>query len=135
VIYLTPSLWHILAAGAHQQLGLFCMLRRASGLIQMEWVDGEIWGNVWQTECIARIDPATGAVLGWIMLQVAALQLHESLVTAVSLVRYSHDNRTFPGAGAICLWRCDGCLEVSDTGTRQKGARGASTAQAGCPQW
>lgn len=39
---------------------------------QMEWVDGEIWGNVWQTECIARIDPATGAVLGWVMLQVRA---------------------------------------------------------------
>jgi Glutamine cyclotransferase len=40
--------------------------------MQMEWVDGEIWGNVWQTECIARIDPATGAVLGWVMLQVLA---------------------------------------------------------------
>ena len=64
----------------------------------MEWVDGEIWGNVWQTECIARIDPATGAVLGWIMLQVAALQLHnESLVMAVSPVRYSHDSHTFQG--------------------------------------
>ncbi len=35
----------------------------------MEWVEGEIWGNVWQTECIARIDPASGAVLGWAVLQ------------------------------------------------------------------
>lgn len=41
-----------------------------SFVVQMEWVDGEIWGNVWQTECIARIDPATGAVLAWVMLQV-----------------------------------------------------------------
>lgn len=36
--------------------------------VQLEWVDGEIWGNVWQSECIARIDAATGAVRGWIML-------------------------------------------------------------------
>lgn len=29
---------------------------------QLEWIDGEIWGNIWQRECIARIDPATGKV-------------------------------------------------------------------------
>jgi len=36
--------------------------------LQMEWVDGEIWANVWQTECIARISPVDGAVVGWINL-------------------------------------------------------------------
>jgi glutamine cyclotransferase len=35
-------------------------------LNELEWVNGEIWANVWQTDTIARIDPATGAVLGWI---------------------------------------------------------------------
>ena len=35
----------------------------------MESEDGEIWGNEWQTECIVRIDPAGGAVLGWILLE------------------------------------------------------------------
>ena len=30
--------------------------------LQLEWVEGEIWANVWLTECIARIDPATGRV-------------------------------------------------------------------------
>ena len=33
---------------------------------ELEWVDGEVWANIWQTECIARIDPATGNVVGWI---------------------------------------------------------------------
>lgn len=36
--------------------------------MQLEWVDGELWGNVWQSECIARIDPATGGIRGWILL-------------------------------------------------------------------
>lgn len=35
-------------------------------LNELEWVKGEIWANVWQTDSIARIDPATGIVVGWI---------------------------------------------------------------------
>ena len=33
---------------------------------ELEWVDGEIWANVWQTDEIARIDPGTGDVVGLI---------------------------------------------------------------------
>ena len=35
-------------------------------LNELEWVDGEILANVWRTSRIARIDPATGQVKGWI---------------------------------------------------------------------
>jgi glutamine cyclotransferase len=28
---------------------------------------GEVWANVWGTECVARVDPATGAVVGWVL--------------------------------------------------------------------
>jgi glutamine cyclotransferase len=35
-------------------------------LNELEWVKGEIYANIWQTERIARIDPATGKVVGWI---------------------------------------------------------------------
>jgi len=35
-------------------------------LNELEWVDGEIWANVWMTQLVARIDPATGNVVGWI---------------------------------------------------------------------
>ena len=37
-----------------------------SQLNELEWVKGEIWANVWQSEQIARIDPKTGTVVGWI---------------------------------------------------------------------
>jgi glutaminyl-peptide cyclotransferase len=33
---------------------------------ELEWVKGEILANVWQTDRIARIDPKTGHVTGWI---------------------------------------------------------------------
>lgn len=35
-------------------------------LNELEWVKGEIWANVWMTDQIARIDPKSGQVLGWI---------------------------------------------------------------------
>ena len=37
-----------------------------SNLNELEWVDGEIFANVWQTNYIARIDPVTGQVKAWI---------------------------------------------------------------------
>ena len=35
-------------------------------LNELEWVEGEIFANIWQTDRIARISPATGDVVGWI---------------------------------------------------------------------
>ena len=35
-------------------------------LNELEFVDGELWANIWLTDLIARIDPATGDVLGYI---------------------------------------------------------------------
>lgn len=35
-------------------------------LNELEYVRGEIFANIWQTESIIRINPATGEVLGWI---------------------------------------------------------------------
>ena len=33
---------------------------------EIEWVEGEVCANIWQTDWIARIDPATGKVKAWI---------------------------------------------------------------------
>lgn len=37
-------------------------------LNELEWVEGELFANVWGTDVIARIDPASGKVVGWIVL-------------------------------------------------------------------
>ncbi|MYN07319.1 glutaminyl-peptide cyclotransferase [Pseudoduganella aquatica] len=33
---------------------------------ELEWVEGQIYANIWQTDKIARIDPFSGRVMGWI---------------------------------------------------------------------
>lgn len=35
-------------------------------LNELEWVEGQIFANVWGSDVIARIDPADGKVVGWI---------------------------------------------------------------------
>ncbi|XVE64279.1 hypothetical protein DITRI_Ditri07aG0088200 [Diplodiscus trichospermus] len=47
-------------------------------LNELEYINGEIWANVWQSDCIARISPNNGTVLGWIILQT----LREGLISA-----------------------------------------------------
>ena len=35
-------------------------------LNELEWIEGEIWANVWKREYLVRIDPKTGSLTGWI---------------------------------------------------------------------
>ncbi|XLR25205.1 hypothetical protein HN51_071714 [Arachis hypogaea] len=37
-------------------------------LNELEYIDGEVWANVFTTDCIVRISPNDGRVLGWILL-------------------------------------------------------------------
>merc|ERR1712048_1519560 len=34
---------------------------------ELELIDGELWANIFGMECIARIDPSSGKVLGWVV--------------------------------------------------------------------
>jgi glutaminyl-peptide cyclotransferase len=43
--------------------------RAVPNVNELEWVKGEIFANVWQTNWILRIDPATGNVVGVIDLK------------------------------------------------------------------
>jgi glutaminyl-peptide cyclotransferase len=45
-------------------------------LNELEYVDGEILANVWRTNRIARIDPTTGHVVGWIDVTALADTVH-----------------------------------------------------------
>jgi glutamine cyclotransferase len=51
--------------------------RPVAGLNELEVVRGEIFANVWQSDRIARISPATGRVTGWIDLR-GLLSLREA---------------------------------------------------------
>ena len=43
--------------------------RPVSDLNELEYVKGEVYANVWQSDRIARISPKTGEVVGWIDLK------------------------------------------------------------------
>lgn len=38
-------------------------------LNELEYIHGDIWANVYQTECIARIAPQDGRVTGWVLMR------------------------------------------------------------------
>lgn len=52
-------------------------------LNEIEYVRGEIYANIWQTDYIVRIDPATGQVLGWINLAGLLPQAERTFTTDV----------------------------------------------------
>jgi glutaminyl-peptide cyclotransferase len=43
--------------------------KKVDKLNELEYIDGEIWANIWMTDKIARIDPLSGKVLGYINLK------------------------------------------------------------------
>jgi glutamine cyclotransferase len=42
--------------------------KKVGQLNELEYIDGEIWANIWQTDLIARIDPITGRVNSYVNL-------------------------------------------------------------------
>jgi glutamine cyclotransferase len=66
------STLHCLDPQTFEEIGQF-NVTDSSGpvtmLNELEYVQGEIYANVWQTDRIARISPETGRVTGWIDLE------------------------------------------------------------------
>ncbi|KAG1662374.1 hypothetical protein FOA52_006636 [Chlamydomonas sp. UWO 241] len=47
-------------------------------LNELEIIDGQLWANVWQTNCIARVNLTTGDVVGWVLLPGLAARAAEA---------------------------------------------------------
>ena len=71
--FLTPDTFEV-----QRRLEVFDGGRPVAYLNELEYIEGEIWANVWQTDFIARIDPQSGKVIAWIDL--APLKAHFSPV-------------------------------------------------------
>ena len=52
-----------------RQLGVTLRGNPLPQLNELEWINGEIYANVWQTNAVVRIDPSSGAVTGVIDLR------------------------------------------------------------------
>jgi glutamine cyclotransferase len=42
---------------------------KVSQLNELEYINGEIWANIWNSDLIARIDPSSGKVIAYIDLK------------------------------------------------------------------
>ena len=64
------------------------------GLNELEYVEGQIYANVWPTERIARIAPKTGRVLGWIdMKGLLTQQDYSRPVDVLNGIAYDKESR------------------------------------------
>jgi len=64
----TPVL-HFFDPRTYQEISQLVVFSRDGPVFhlnELEYVQGEIYANVWQTDLIARIEPETGRVAGWI---------------------------------------------------------------------
>jgi glutamine cyclotransferase len=62
-------------------------------LNELEYVKGEIYANVWKTDTIARIDPETGRVTGWIRLDgLLSAEDYEHPVDVLNGIAYDDEN-------------------------------------------
>jgi len=60
---------------------------------ELEYIQGEIYANIWQTERIARIDPLTGQVVGWIDLKgILSPEDHSETVDVLNGIAYDAKN-------------------------------------------
>ena len=72
--------------------------RKAQNLNELEWINGEIWANVYLTEQILRIDPTTGKAVG--IIDLAGLQSPTDITYNTDVLNgIAHD----PATGRIWL--------------------------------
>eukprot|EP00271_Cylindrocystis_brebissonii_P015103 TRINITY_DN3709_c0_g1_i1.p1 TRINITY_DN3709_c0_g1~~TRINITY_DN3709_c0_g1_i1.p1 ORF type:complete len:373 (+),score=54.40 TRINITY_DN3709_c0_g1_i1:329-1447(+) len=72
--------------------------RNVNLLNEVEYIDEEVWANVWQTECIARISPSTGAVTSWVLMdglrsKAAAASTNEKAIDVLNGIAWDAEKK------------------------------------------
>ena len=61
ITFLSPTDFHV-----RRTISVFDKSRPLEMLNEVEYINGEIWANVYQTDNIVRINPQTGVINGWV---------------------------------------------------------------------
>jgi glutamine cyclotransferase len=61
--------------------------KMVSQLNELEYINGEIWANIWQTDLIARIDPLSGKVIAYIDLKGILSDTETDTLTELPMIR------------------------------------------------
>jgi glutaminyl-peptide cyclotransferase len=62
--FLDPEMFTVVS-----RLEIYDNEKKVDQLNELEFIEGEIWANIWMTDMIARIDPVSGKVNGYINLE------------------------------------------------------------------
>jgi glutamine cyclotransferase len=62
--YIEPEMFTVVS-----RIEVYDNKRKVDQLNELEYINGEIWANIWMTDLIARIDPESGKVLAYVDLQ------------------------------------------------------------------
>jgi glutaminyl-peptide cyclotransferase len=62
--FLEPEMFTVIS-----QIEVYDNKKKIDSLNELEYINGEIWANIWMTDQIVRIDPLSGKVLGYINLK------------------------------------------------------------------
>jgi glutaminyl-peptide cyclotransferase len=99
----TPTLTFLdpagLAEGRFEVIGSVTVRDGSTPIVnlnELEYINGEVFANIWQTDRIARIDPATGVVTGWIDLSGLKPEVSGARIDVLNGIAYdSERNRLF----------------------------------------
>ncbi|MFN4033748.1 MAG: glutaminyl-peptide cyclotransferase [Fimbriimonadales bacterium] len=61
-------------------------------LNELEYIEGEIWANIWYSDMIARIDPQTGVVKAWVDMEGLPTP-HRGLEDVLNGIAYDRPNK------------------------------------------
>jgi len=62
-------------------------------LNELEYINGEVFANIWLTDDIVRIDPSSGEVLGWIDLRdILPAEMRTPDTDVLNGIAYDHEN-------------------------------------------
>ena len=65
--------------------------QRVTRLNELEFIDGEIWANIWYDDRLVRISPSTGEVLAWVDLSHLRPRRQRSADDVLNGIAYDSD--------------------------------------------
>lgn len=70
---------------------------------QLEWIEGQIWANIWYKDCIAIINPSTGNVDHWVLLWDLKQKANEFMPSGVSMDVLNGSPNVFSDRVKCCI--------------------------------
>ncbi|OYU84550.1 MAG: glutamine cyclotransferase [Flavobacterium sp. BFFFF2] len=78
-----------------QSVHVYAGKQKIKSINELEWVDGKIYGNIWQKDAIALINPKTGYVEGVLDLSTLRAQVKNSEAEVLNGIAYRKETNTF----------------------------------------